>query len=86
MNYNIAFIDGQKILLPSRVTNSIGKKTTKNSEFFNSKIFSNRSLLFFPGYIMEENTNLYYALQKSGFIVSFREHSQAMAGKKKRKC
>ena len=32
---------------------------------------------------MEENTNLYYALQKSGFIVSFREHSQAMAGKKK---
>ena len=65
------------------LTDSDWKADYKKFRHFLTQKFSVTEAYYFLGYIMEENTNLYYALQKSGFIVSFREHSQAMAGKKK---
>ena len=81
MKNNIAFIDGQNLHLG--LTDSDWKADYKKFRHFLTQKFSVTEAYYFLGYIMEENTNLYYALQKSGFIVSFREHSQAMAGKKK---
>ena len=81
MKNNIAFIDGQNLYLG--LTDSDWKADYKKFRNFLTQKFSVTEAYYFLGYIMEENTNLYYALQKSGFIVSFREHSQAMAGKKK---
>ena len=81
MKNNIAFIDGQNLYC--EVTKKGWKVDLQKFRNFLAQKFSVTEAHYFLGYVMEENTNLYYALQKSGFIVSFREHSQAMAGKKK---
>jgi uncharacterized LabA/DUF88 family protein len=38
---------------------------------------------YFIGYISEDNQELYKKLQKAGFIIIFKEHSEIMMGKKK---
>ena len=38
---------------------------------------------YFLGFVSEEEQDLYDSIQKAGFILSFREHSSALKGKKK---
>ena len=38
---------------------------------------------YFLGFVSEEEQDLYDKLQKAGFILSFREHSSALEGRKK---
>lgn len=78
---NIAFIDGQNLHLGTA------------SEWWSVDLARFRIFLhdrlqvaeayYFLGCISDEETDLYNSLQKAGFIVSFREHSSVMMGKKK---
>ncbi len=78
---NIAFIDGQNLHLGTA------------SEWWSVDIARFRIFLrdrlevaeayYFLGCISDDETDLYNSLQKAGFIVSFREHSSVMMGKKK---
>lgn len=38
---------------------------------------------YFLGAVSDDNTDIYNAIQKAGFILTFREHNQSMIGKKK---
>ncbi len=78
---NLAFIDGQNLYL--------GTKQDK----WNVDLFKFRTYLkdkyeiseayYFLGYLQEENDDLYKEIQKAGFIVVFKEHSQYAETKKK---
>ncbi len=78
---NYAFIDGQNLHLGTKEKNwSINHKKFRKYLFDKYKV---TEAYYFLGFISEEEQNLYNHLQKAGFILSFREHSSALKGKKK---
>lgn len=80
---NIAFIDGQNLYMG----------TTKNLFPWNIDLSRFRIYLkykydvdeayYFLGYTQKDNEDLYDYIQKSGFILKFKEHNSVMLGKKK---
>lgn len=78
---NIAFIDGQNLYLGTREKGwSVNHKRLRT--YLQDK-YGIAEAYYFLGYVDEDNQDLYDGLQKSGFILSFREHSAALKGKKK---
>lgn len=81
LNKNIAFIDGQNLYLGTRECGwSID--STKFRRYLKEK-YNVEEAYYFLGFTKEEEQDLYDNLQKSGFILSFREHSSLLLGKKK---
>ncbi len=79
--YSIAFIDGQNLHLGTRESGwSIDHK--KFRIYLEDK-YHIREAYYFLGFVSEAEQDLYANLQKSGFILSFREHSAALKGNKK---
>ena len=78
---NIAFIDGQNLHL---WTTSEGWKIDfeKFRVYLKDK-FGVDEAYFFLWFLDDDEIKLYKNLQKSGFIVEFREHNALMKGKKK---
>ncbi len=78
---NIAFIDGQNLHFGTQEDDwSIDFK--KFRTYLRDK-YNATEAYYFLGFISEEQQELYNNLQKAGFIVSFKEHSSSLAGKKK---
>lgn len=78
---NIAFIDGQNLYLGTLEDQwSINHK--KLRVYLKDK-YKVDEAYYFLGYLDEEQQALYSSLQKSGFIVLFKEHSSHQKGKKK---
>lgn len=78
---NIAFIDGQNLHLGTK-----GCGWTVDHWRFRKYLqdkYNVSEAYYFLGYVNEGEQGLYDNLQKAGFIVSFREHSSALRGKKK---
>ncbi len=80
-NKNIAFIDGQNLYLGV-------KEIDLNIDFKRFRIYLKDKykideVYYFLGFIKDNENELYANLQKAGFIVLFKEHSELMAGKKK---
>ncbi len=81
---NFAFIDGQNLYMGTT-------KSSKKSWRINLKKFriylQNKYKVsiayYFLGYVNEINRSLYEEIQKTGFVLMFREHNSAMLGKKK---
>lgn len=78
---NIAFIDGQNLHLGT--TSEGWSIDLKKFRIFLRDQYHIEEAYYFLGFISEEEEYLYNALQKAGFIVSFREHSSAMKWTKK---
>ena len=80
-NRNVAFIDGQNLHLGTREkgwrVNHSRLRTYLKDKYKIGEAY------YFLGYISEGEHDLYDKLQKAGFILSFREHSAALRGKKK---
>ncbi len=78
---NIAFIDGQNLHLGTREkgwsVNHARLRTYLRDKYGIGEAY------YFLGFVDEDNQELYDGLQKSGYILSFREHSVALKGKKK---
>lgn len=78
---NLAFIDGQNLHLGTAEQGwKIDHK--KFRTYLKDKYHVQEAYYFF-GYISEEQQPLYSNLQKSGFIVLFKEHSSTLKGTKK---
>jgi uncharacterized LabA/DUF88 family protein len=78
---NIVFIDGQNLYLGTREKGwSVSHRRLR--EYLRDK-YAIGEAYYFLGFVDEDNQDLYAGLQKSGFILSFREHSAALKGKKK---
>lgn len=78
---NIAFIDGQNLHLGTRES-GWGVDHKKLCIYLRDK-YQITEAYYFLGFISDEEKELYTSLQKAGFILSFREHSEILAGKKK---
>jgi uncharacterized LabA/DUF88 family protein len=81
MKYNIAYIDGQNLYLWISAANW-------QVDFLKFRIylrdkFNIQEAYYYLGFVDNEQQDLYNQLQKSWFIVTFREHSATLKGKKK---
>ncbi|MDD2486945.1 MAG: NYN domain-containing protein [Candidatus Gracilibacteria bacterium] len=79
--YNIAFIDGQNLHLGTSSEN--WKVDFNKFRIYLKDKYNIREIYFFLGFLSEDEQDLYTRLQKSGYILVFREHSSEMKGKKK---
>ena len=80
-NNNYAFIDGQNLFLGTKQSNwAINHKRLR---IYLEKKYKVSQAYYFLGYVSESNHELYSNLQKAGFIVIFKEHTEGLLGKKK---
>lgn len=78
---NVAFIDGQNLHLG---TKECGWAVDhKKLRIYLRDKYQVKEAYYFLGFISSDEQDLYDKLQKSGFILSFREHSAALKGTKK---
>lgn len=78
---NIAFIDGQNLHLGTKEKGwRIDHKKLRT--YLRDK-YKVGEAYYFLGFVSGEEQDLYDNLQKAGYILSFREHSSALKGKKK---
>jgi uncharacterized LabA/DUF88 family protein len=78
---NFAFIDGQNLYLGTREDNW-NIDLAKFRIYLKDK-YGVSEAYYFLGYLNEENQNLYKYIQKSGFILIFKEHHHNLLGQKK---
>lgn len=78
---NIAFIDGQNLHLWTSSEN--WKIDFKKFRIYLKDKYKVQEVYFFLWYLSEDEQDLYTRLQKSWFILVFREHSSDLLGKKK---
>mgnify|MGYP001620116306 CR=1 FL=1 len=78
---NVAFIDGQNLHLGTKEKGwSVNHKRLRT--YLRDK-YKVGEAYYFLGFVSEGYQDLYDSLQKAGYILSFREHSSALKGKKK---
>lgn len=78
---NLAFIDGQNLYFGTKESNwKIDFK--KFRRYLKDKYHVSEAYYFF-GFISEDQQELYYNLQRAGFIVTFRDHTSTLKGTKK---
>lgn len=78
---NIAFIDGQNLHLWTQSEN--WKIDFKKFRIYLKDKFQVKEAYYFIGFLSEDQQELYSRLQKSWFIILFREHHSALQWKKK---
>jgi uncharacterized LabA/DUF88 family protein len=78
---NTAFIDGQNLHLGTREAGFIIDHK-KFRTYLRDK-YHVEEAYYFLGFVRDEQHELYDKLQKVGFILSFRDHSSLLLGKKK---
>lgn len=78
---NFAFIDGQNLHLGTK-QEGFSVDLKKFRIYLKDKYHVSEAY-YFLGFVMEENQEIYNSLQKSGFIVVFREHSPNLKTDKK---
>ena len=78
---NLAFIDGQNLHLGT-LQNQWKIDHKKFRTYLKDK-YHVEEAYYFLGYVSEDEQDLYNNLQKSGFIVLFREHNSGLKGTKK---
>lgn len=81
---NYAFIDGQNLYMATakRAENPWRVDLVRFRVYLEKK-YNVSSAFYFLGYVDAANNDLYEDIQHAGFILSFREHSPMMLGKKK---
>ena len=78
---NLAFVDGQNLHLGTK-QNGWRVDHNKFRIYLKDKYHVDEAY-YFLGYVSDEHQDLYKNLQKSGFIVLFREHSSNLKANKK---
>jgi uncharacterized LabA/DUF88 family protein len=81
LSLNTAFIDGQNLHLGTKESGWT-IDFAKFRRYLLDK-YNVSEAYYFLGYVSEAEHGLYDNLQRSGFILSFREHTPALKGKKK---
>jgi uncharacterized LabA/DUF88 family protein len=80
---NIAFVDGQNLYLGTTKSESPWKIDLFRFRIYLKEKYNVSEAFYFLGAVDESQQDLYDNIQRSGFILKFREHSQSMIGKKK---
>lgn len=82
---NIAYIDGQNLFLGITKRDIPWSIDLKRFRVYLEKKYAVQQAYYYLGYVQDGEVYqmLYEEIQKSGFILVFREHNSAMLGKKK---
>jgi len=81
---NIAFIDGQNLYMgTSKINKNPWKIDLSRFRIYLEQKYDVKRAYYHLGYINEKHQDLYENIQRSGFILVFRQHSSTMAGLKK---
>ena len=78
---NQAFIDGQNLFMNTLANN--WAVDLKRFRVYLRERYDVADAYYFLGVVNENNQKIYELIQKAGFILVFREHTQNMVGKKK---
>lgn len=78
---NVAFVDGQNLYLGTKEEG--WAVDHKRFRIYLHDKYNVDEAYYFMGFVSESEQDLYYKLQKAGFILAFREHSSALRGSKK---
>ncbi len=79
--HNQAFVDGQNLYMNTKASNWV--VDLKKFRIYLKDQYHIDKAYYFLGAVDDNNQSLYELIQEAGFILIFREHSQAMVGKKK---
>jgi uncharacterized LabA/DUF88 family protein len=80
---NQAFIDAQNIHLGTTTVPSPWRIDLKKLRVYLSEKYDVTEAYYFLGSYRSDLEDMYLALQKNGYLLAFREHSEKMVGKKK---
>lgn len=80
---NLAFIDGQNLYIGTTTSDISWKVDLYKFRVYLDKKYDVKEAYYFLGCVHEANQELYSEIQKAGFILVFRQHNNAMMGKKK---
>lgn len=80
---NLAYIDGQNLYMGTKSCVPPWEVDLARFRHYLEKKYNVAEAYYFLGYVQNEHEELYDAIQKSGYILKFREHTSAMLGKKK---
>ena len=81
---NFAFIDGQNLYMgTTKSSKRLWRINLKKFRIYLQNKYKVSTAYYFLGYVNEINRSLYEEIQKTGFVLMFREHNSAMLGKKK---
>lgn len=80
---NLAFIDGQNLYMGTRSEKPAWNVDLKKFRNYLSKKYHVETAYYFLGFVDERKQDLYESIQKSGFILVFKKHNDAMLGTKK---
>ena len=78
---NYAFIDGQNLHLGTKADG--WEVDLARFRIYLDRKYHVSVAYYFLGCISDNNSDLYFQIQKSGFILIFREHGSVLVGKKK---
>jgi len=80
---NIAFVDGQNLYMGTTKSETPWNIDLARFRIYLAKKYNVQKAYYFLGYVQDGNDELYDYIQSSGFILRFRQHSEAMISKKK---
>ncbi len=80
---NFAYIDNQNLYLSTRKSTNPWKVDMRRFRVYLQQKYRVSEAYLFMGAYMQEQSELYQRLQRMGYILIFREHSQNLKGKKK---
>ena len=80
---NYAFVDGQNLYLGTTKNDNSWEIDLARFRIYLEKKYKVETAYYFLGWVKEKNEELYEKIQQSGFILVFKQHNSAMAGKKK---
>jgi uncharacterized LabA/DUF88 family protein len=78
---NLAFIDGQNLNFGTRANN--WKVDLVRFRVFLKEKYNVEEAYYHLGYVSEELQDLYSGIQRAGYILVFKEHSNTLKGEKK---
>ncbi|MBI2436445.1 MAG: NYN domain-containing protein [Candidatus Magasanikbacteria bacterium] len=81
--HNLAFIDGQNLYMGTQSDTPGWKIDLSKFRYYLQKKYSVEVAYYFLGFLDERNQDLYESIQRSGFVLVFKKHTDAMLGKKK---
>ena len=80
---NQAFIDGQNLYLGTKSSVSPWKIDLTRFRVYLKERYNVQTAYYFIGYYLDEQGDLYEAIQEAGFILVFRKHNDKMESIKK---
>lgn len=80
---NLAFVDGQNFHLGTTLSNKPWRVNLLRFKIYLEKKYNVKEAYYFLGCVQDVNKEIYFEIQKAGFILMFKQHNLAMLGKKK---